>query len=687
VQFSLSEERNKLMDLEIVPGVGATTAEQLAQLDDPERVLREGDVAALARVQGISDGRAARIARGAIRQRHDDHDEFLRTDRADELYRAALALLQERAVTDYARKRLETLYPSTTRSRIDEVRAFTREAMEHTPDPEVLDALCGVSPLESPSGLRVRERCIATGDAETHARAEQAFPELSVELVDDARDLADLARGYSTVIAVDEEFAGLDLTGDVRVVPDAFDRIEEVVPERLLAFFAGNRERLLASAVVHEITDLDPPCDLAALRDCLDRLNDDASVTGDEELVRLQRAVDDLDVTVSTAKSVANDHLREAIQKQDVTIEGADLLSLVEQGARVDSLLERELADEFAAAIEAARTHLIDSLAVDDYDTIAEQVFGDDPTFPVERRKEPMNRLRSELTADRDRRAATLKADLADDLSTLRDPVEALVSAALERDVELAISRFARDFDCTMPMFEGEGEEEGERENFANEGFTIEGGRSPLLDVPFEEVEPIDYAVEGSALLSGVNSGGKTSTIDLVGLVAVLAQMGLPAPAENVCLEQFDALYYQAKNQGTLDAGAFEATLQAFGDLVDDDGNRLVLVDELESITEPGASAKIIAGILESLSKQGVTSVFVSHLAGEINDAASMDVQIDGIEAAGLVDGELKVDRSPVKDRLARSTPELIVAKLANEDRNIDDEQFYDRLLEKFEGG
>jgi DNA mismatch repair protein MutS2 len=667
------------MDLETIPGVGATTAEQLAQLDDPECALRDGDVAAIARVSEITEGRAARIARGAIRQRHADHEDFLRTDRADELYRAALALLQERAVTDYARKRLETLYPSTARSRIDEVRAFAMEAMKYDPDPEVLDALSGVSPLESPSGLRVRERCLATGDAETYSRAEQTFPELSVELVDDARDLADLARGYSTVIAVDEEFAGLDLAGDVRVLPDAFDRIDEVVPERLLAFFAENRERLLASAVVHALADLDPPCDLDVLRDCLDRLNDDGTVSGDEELIRLQRAVDDLDTTVSTAESVANDHLRTAIQEQDVTIEGADLLSLVEQGARVDSLLERELSDEFEAAIEDARVHLLDALAVDDYDAIAEQVFADDPTFPVERQEEAVNRLRTELTADRDRRAARLKADLAADLSALRDPVETLIEQALELDVKLAVSRFARDFECTMPTFEDE--------ESVIDGFAIEGGRSPLLDVPFEEVEPIAYAVDGIALLSGVNSGGKTSTIDLVGLIVILAQMGLPVPAERVSLEQFDALYYQAKSQGTLDAGAFEATLQSFGDLVDDGGDRLVLVDELESITEPGASAKIIAGILGALTEQDATSVFVSHLAGEIRDAADTDVQIDGIEAAGLVDGELKVERSPVKGRLARSTPELIVEKLANENNgdSNEDGKFYDRLLGKFE--
>jgi dsDNA-specific endonuclease/ATPase MutS2 len=73
--------------------------------------------------------------------------------------------------------------------------------------------------------------------------------------------------------------------------------------------------------------------------------------------------------------------------------------------------------------------------------------------------------------------------------------------------------------------------------------------------------------------------------------------------------------------------------------------------------------------------------VFVSHLAREITDAAEMTVAVDGIEATGIENGELQVDRSPVNGRLARSTPELIVEKLA-EDR--EDGAFYHRLLKKF---
>jgi dsDNA-specific endonuclease/ATPase MutS2 len=659
------------MDLEAIPGVGSKTADRLRELDDPEAALDAGDVATIARAPGISEGRAARIARAAIRARHGDDGTFLGTDRSREIYRSALSLLQERAVTDYAARRLETLYPSASESRIEEVRTFAEAAAERDPDPAVLEALEGVEPLEPARDVRVRDRCLATGDAETYSRARNAVPELSVELVEDARGLAELARGYSTVVALDERFLGVEVEGDVRVEPEALADPLSVVPERALDFFARNRERLRAAAAVARAADLDTACDLDALESALEGLEGDGTVAGDDELDALERAVDDLDAAVSVAESVANDRLREAIEERDVTIEGADLLSLVEQGAGVDSLLRRELSDEFAAAVEAAREHLVDALGVPDHESLVRQAFGDEPTFPVEADDRVVSRLREQLTAERDRRAARLKRELAESLADLRDPAADLVDAALELDVELAVSRFARDFECTMPEFDGE-------------GFEIEGGRSPLLDVAFADVDPVDYGVGGVALLSGVNSGGKTSTLDLVALVVVLAHMGLPVPAEAARTERFESVHYQAKSQGTLDAGAFESTLREFGGLATGDARRLVLVDELESITEPGASAVIIAGILESLAESDSTAVFVSHLAGEIRDACSIDVTVDGIEAVGLEAGELVVNRSPRKDHLARSTPELIVEKLATDPDG--DGAFYERLLEKFGG-
>ena len=387
------------MELESVPGVGAKTAERLHELDDPEAALERGDVAAIARAPGISEGRAARIARGAIRTRHGDDGDFLATDRARELHRDALALVQERAVTDYAEKRLETLYPSSSASRIGEVREFTERALDRDPNPDTVAALADVAPLDPPNDVRVRDRCLATTDAETYAEADEAFPELSVELVEDARELAELARGYATVIALDERFAGVDVDGDVRVEPDAVDDPVSVVPERALAFFARNRDRIRAAAQVHDAAGLDAPLDTDTVDAALARLTEEGTVADDDELDRLSVAVDDLDAAVSMAESTANDRLREAIEERNVTIEGADLLSLVERGAGVDSLLDRELADEYDEAIAAARDHLVDALALDDHAARARAAFPDEPTFPVEADDRVVSKLREELTA------------------------------------------------------------------------------------------------------------------------------------------------------------------------------------------------------------------------------------------------------------------------------------------------
>ncbi len=328
------------MEFQSVPGVGPKTAEALSHLDDPERALREGDVAALARAPGVSPGRAARVARAAIRERHDDPGGFLATDRARDIHRDALALLQERAVTDYAARRLETLYPATVDSRIEEVRAFSRQAMERMPERELLEALGSVEPLSDPGDVRVRERCLATADAERYAAARDAVPELSVELVEDTRQLAELARGYATVIALDGAFAGTDVSGEVRVEPEALENPVSVVPERTLEFFARNRDSLHAAATVHRQADLEPPCDLDTLETALTVLESDGSVRGDEELDRLTDAVDDVDAAVSEAERVANDHLRAAIEARDVTIEGTDLLSLAERGAGVATVVD-----------------------------------------------------------------------------------------------------------------------------------------------------------------------------------------------------------------------------------------------------------------------------------------------------------------------------------------------------------
>ena len=112
---------------------------------------------------------------------------------------------------------------------------------------------------------------------------------------------------------------------------------------------------------------------------------------------------------------------------------------------------------------------------------------------------------------------------------------------------------------------------------------------------------------------------------------------------------------------------------------------KLILADELEAITEPGAGAKIIAGMLEAANKHEHTCMLlVTHLAKDIMDATELDLRVDGIEAKGLNQNlELIVDRNPRRNYLARSTPELIVKRLVQRASGSSQEVFTS-ILERF---
>ncbi|MCH1588623.1 MAG: hypothetical protein L7S02_05455, partial [Flavobacteriales bacterium] len=167
----------------------------------------------------------------------------------------------------------------------------------------------------------------------------------------------------------------------------------------------------------------------------------------------------------------------------------------------------------------------------------------------------------------------------------------------------------------------------------------------------------------------------------------ILAHMGLPVPAQHAVVGRVDALHILAKAGGTQSAGALEQTLVELADVVSDPAPKLILADELEAITEPGAGARIIAGMLLAAESQAQTTMMlVTHLAPSIIEASGRDdLRVDGIEARGLgEDLELVVDRTPRRNHLARSTPELIVRRLVEKSTGQAKELFRD-ILGRFE--
>jgi hypothetical protein len=170
-----------------------------------------------------------------------------------------------------------------------------------------------------------------------------------------------------------------------------------------------------------------------------------------------------------------------------------------------------------------------------------------------------------------------------------------------------------------------------------------------------------------ASILTGANSGGKTTLIEHVLQLITLTQLGLPQSGKNK-LPLFEEVYYFAKNKGSNLKGAFETLLTQMSKIKP--GNKtLILADEIEAVTEPGVAGNIIAATTDHYIKQNCYLIIATHLGHEIQKILPEKTRIDGIEATGLTENfELIVNHNPILGRLAHSTPELIVEKMANKE-------------------
>ena len=204
-----------------------------------------------------------------------------------------------------------------------------------------------------------------------------------------------------------------------------------------------------------------------------------------------------------------------------------------------------------------------------------------------------------------------------------------------------------------------------------------------------ENPQPVTYSVGDSGIakgriviLTGANSGGKTSLLELVAQIQIMGQIGLPVNAEKAWIRVFDGIYFFRKKKGVAGAGAFESAVRSFVKAVSSDGVNLILIDEFEAITEPGAAVSIIAELLRIAYEKGHYVVIVSHLGRELKEKLPF-ARVDGIEAKGLDENfNLIVDRQPVFGRLGRSTPELIIEKMYRKARNREEKTIFERILD-----
>jgi len=183
------------------------------------------------------------------------------------------------------------------------------------------------------------------------------------------------------------------------------------------------------------------------------------------------------------------------------------------------------------------------------------------------------------------------------------------------------------------------------------------------------------------SILTGANSGGKTTLLEHIIQLITVFQIGLPS--KDTKMPIFTDVYYFAKNKGMFGKGAFENLLSQM-DKIKPGKKTLILADEIESVTEPGVAGKIISATAEFFIDKGCFLVIATHLGQEIQKSLPVYARVDGIEAKGLNEYyELIVDHNPVIGKLASSTPELIVEKMANTEKTPYFNYLYQKIKKK----
>ena len=214
------------------------------------------------------------------------------------------------------------------------------------------------------------------------------------------------------------------------------------------------------------------------------------------------------------------------------------------------------------------------------------------------------NELRS-LTIDEREEVERILGELSRRVGFMGDELITDIDVLEDIDVAYARAEYGYKLSCTKPQMNGNGVIE------------IDRGRHPLIDR--KKVVPVSLALGKDyrfLLISGPNTGGKTVTLKMVGLFALMAMCGLFIPAKRAVLSTFDEIYCDVG-----DAQSIEESLSTFSshitniiDIVNRaDKNCLVLIDELGGGTDPDEGQALAKAIVSHLLNTGCAGVVTTH--------------------------------------------------------------------------
>lgn len=233
------------------------------------------------------------------------------------------------------------------------------------------------------------------------------------------------------------------------------------------------------------------------------------------------------------------------------------------------------------------------------------------------------------------------------------------VDVLAELELQFAKARFAEDYNC-VPVAMGENEPVDQQEPRGHSRPRLSGPRSarlvlinarhPLLERNLKpkggRVVPISIELEGERLelvITGPNTGGKTVSLKTAGLLSLMAQSGIPVPADRAELPVFDAVLadigdYQSIEQNLSTFSAHVTNIDFISRTAT--ARSLVLLDELGSATDPEEGAALAVAIAEHFRRIGCITVISTH---------HTSLKVFGANTPGVVNSSVGFDEATLQ--------------------------------------
>jgi DNA mismatch repair protein MutS2 len=256
------------------------------------------------------------------------------------------------------------------------------------------------------------------------------------------------------------------------------------------------------------------------------------------------------------------------------------------------------------------------------------------------------------------------------------DAILAAADILAELELQFAKARFAEDYNCVAATLCGNSQEScgagiparqpgqiwQESATPADELGSPRAGknarphmilhraRHPLLERNLKlknaSIVPITIELEGDhrqLVITGPNTGGKTVSLKTLGLLALMAQSGIPVPADRADLPVFDAVLadigdYQSIEQNLSTFSAHVTNIDFISRAAT--ANSLVLLDELGSATDPEEGAALAVAIAEHFRKAGCMIVISTH---------HTSLKVYGANTAGVINASVGFDEATLQ--------------------------------------